>query len=613
MFYIVSFYPPNKGGAEMFLKEIQEWIENDGKECCWVNNIDDVQDDADIVITSGKQQTHTAICADRRGIPCIVLIQHWKEVYDPITKVVDNQFFKLIQTKAILATCSRFLRKEILNLCKHYIPRILYPVSHKPNPLGIAPPRDGYILVPNISKDKGGSMFYDLMKYGVPLVGISHSKSQLEKLIVETAKHYHHVMVIETPLDQHDYFQLLRESSMLLCAPEVNETFCRAAWEAMCANIPVVCNRRGNLPYLFGHEGNYVETASDVARMYKSGCKGINKSQFFCPEQGKALFWGMVEDAICLSPKAMFMGPWSDQGLGIQLKRYVDGTNNVVFSLKCAINNDIVFQSSSLDWIHGRVHWSEFSRKHVSQKEIQKVIKSYNVDNLYILEPSGNIFNELEGLSCNVIAIPNIELVRKDELDLYSRFTQIICHTRQCFSFMKRFRTAVYFPFEFTSISAIPRFSKPVKYLAIGGSKPFGRKQIKHVIEVFSELENCMLTVTWQVKQEEVVSKNVNIICQSLTRHQILDLYRTHDVVVNLSCQEGLGLSIIEPLELGKPVIATDMPPHNEYVIHEKNGWLIRGTPCVLHDNPSPLFQGKKFEKQHLRETIIHINKKYCK
>ncbi len=95
MIYLVSHYPPDKGGAEMFLQEVQQWLEEEGHDTKWAISITSIKNDATLIITSGVDQTVTAQWASNKQIPCIVLFQHWKELYDPIKRVINDLFFDL--------------------------------------------------------------------------------------------------------------------------------------------------------------------------------------------------------------------------------------------------------------------------------------------------------------------------------------------------------------------------------------------------------------------------------------------------------------------------------------------------------------------------------------
>jgi glycosyltransferase involved in cell wall biosynthesis len=55
-------------------------------------------------------------------------------------------------------------------------------------------------------------------------------------------------------------------------------------------------------------------------------------------------------------------------------------------------------------------------------------------------------------------------------------------------------------------------------------------------------------------------------------------LYRRATVVASLSCHEGFGLPVLEALARGRPVLASDIPPHRE----------VAGDAAVLVDHNDP-------------------------
>jgi len=67
----------------------------------------------------------------------------------------------------------------------------------------------------------------------------------------------------------------------------------------------------------------------------------------------------------------------------------------------------------------------------------------------------------------------------------------------------------------------------------------------------------------------------VDINFGSMDRNDILNIIQKSNYAVQPSKVEGLGLSIIEPLCMGVPVLTIDIPPMNEYIHHGYNGFLI--------------------------------------
>jgi len=101
--------------------------------------------------------------------------------------------------------------------------------------------------------------------------------------------------------------------------------------------------------------------------------------------------------------------------------------------------------------------------------------------------------------------------------------------------------------------------------------------------------------------------KNIKIINGSMSYSQILELYYSHHISIQVSKHEGLGLGFYEAISSGTPIITLDTPPHNEIVLNNINGWII---PCYykkMIDNGDPLFDSAYFYPQDLADKICFI------
>ncbi|MDD5670269.1 MAG: glycosyltransferase family 4 protein [Candidatus Omnitrophica bacterium] len=80
------------------------------------------------------------------------------------------------------------------------------------------------------------------------------------------------------------------------------------------------------------------------------------------------------------------------------------------------------------------------------------------------------------------------------------------------------------------------------------------------------------------VKQLKALSNNdprIHLITEDLTYLEILNLYASCDVFVSLHRSEGLGLGMMEAMQLGKPVIATAWSGNMTYM-NDANSCLVR-------------------------------------
>jgi glycogen(starch) synthase len=82
---------------------------------------------------------------------------------------------------------------------------------------------------------------------------------------------------------------------------------------------------------------------------------------------------------------------------------------------------------------------------------------------------------------------------------------------------------------------------------------------------------------------------------------ELVNLYRAADVYVTPTRYEGFGLTLLEAMTAGCPLISTDIPVVNETVRHGVNGWLTR------YNEPDDLARGilLLLDDEALRQRLI--------
>ncbi|MBU3714296.1 MAG: glycosyltransferase family 4 protein [Ferruginibacter sp.] len=138
---------------------------------------------------------------------------------------------------------------------------------------------------------------------------------------------------------------------------------------------------------------------------------------------------------------------------------------------------------------------------------------------------------------------------------------------------------------------------RKLKLLFVGGLTQ--RKGIADVFEAVKQFSNDVsLTIVGQKTTHECKAldsclKKYNYI-PTLSNQRILELMRTHDVLLFPSLFEGFGLVITEAMSQGMPVITTNRTAGPDIIDHNKNGWLINAADTrvliaaikYLLDNP---------------------------
>jgi len=109
------------------------------------------------------------------------------------------------------------------------------------------------------------------------------------------------------------------------------------------------------------------------------------------------------------------------------------------------------------------------------------------------------------------------------------------------------------------------------------------RKNTQLVIDAFKLLErdDCKLVITSQKKLESVSDDSglIQVIDHELSREEFIKLYYEADAVLLPSKWETVGLPILESIASGTPVITSNAPPMNEFIVEGTNGYLI---PCDM-------------------------------
>ena len=134
--------------------------------------------------------------------------------------------------------------------------------------------------------------------------------------------------------------------------------------------------------------------------------------------------------------------------------------------------------------------------------------------------------------------------------------------------------------------AARPTGAEVVVYFNVGVGGPVDRRQVRLVLETFRTLlpRHPSLHLLVKVHPDarrslgpiEPFHSRMRAIDRELSNAEMRALLAEVDVTLFPSRFEGVGYPVLESLHAGVPVIATDAPPMNEIVAHERNGLLVR-------------------------------------
>lgn len=97
------------------------------------------------------------------------------------------------------------------------------------------------------------------------------------------------------------------------------------------------------------------------------------------------------------------------------------------------------------------------------------------------------------------------------------------------------------------------------------------RKGTRDAIQAFCRLKRSDIRLTVRMQKEAALppfDERVKVVVGNLS--SVSDLYSTGDICVQPSKMEGIGFMVLEPACAGMPVITTDYPPMNEYILQRQ-------------------------------------------
>lgn len=565
----------------------------------------------------------------------------------------DPEFNRVLNNKhTTIYSVSKFVKECVKKINNIDIPLLCYSGSNKDTCLvnNINVVNNKYITVINIHKLKGGELVLKLLQSDI-LKNMSflviateyHSEGLDLQIKQEIEKRDNSIYLLRT----NNIKEIYGKTKIFLAPSLVDETFCRTVNEAMMNGIPVLTTKQGNLKYLCSNildPNNSEEWINKIEQLYNNdellieeSKKMLKEYEEYSEEICQKMFLNAIDYVNKKSKEfnIMLLSPWCDQGLGIQSRNYYkilekNNFNVFVFAIKpYNASTNLELQKNKDEWLISNIYYSKNDREKIKDYEILDFINKYNIGKCIIPETCWfRIFEITKLLKNNNVkcyAVPNIEIVRKDEVFKHTYFHKILCNNKLCeneFNKRRIFNTE-YIGYGIDNIQLKSKqISNITKFLFIGGMNAFSRKHIIDICHAFSIAyqtnKNIMLTCTIQktnLLEIDEINKlniyleheNITFIQDHLTYSSILNLYYEHDISIQVSKHEGLGLGFYEALSTGTPIISLDTPPHNEIILDNINGWLI---PCYykeMTDNPVSLIKSAYFNPIDLGNKMLEI------
>jgi glycosyltransferase involved in cell wall biosynthesis len=127
-------------------------------------------------------------------------------------------------------------------------------------------------------------------------------------------------------------------------------------------------------------------------------------------------------------------------------------------------------------------------------------------------------------------------------------------------------------------------------YFPVGVGGPENRRNVALVLEVFSRVRARHPDIRLIIKVvpeaydfhpelRGLTAPGVEVVDRELDDEGMRRLQLDADICLFPSRYEGLGYPVLESLQCGVPVVATDAPPMNEVIQDGRNGLLVRAKP----------------------------------
>lgn len=557
-----------------------------------------------------------------------------------------NNFFESLSEHELITpyVCSDFM-SDVFKLVYNSDIHVVYPISSEVRCKNVSIVVDRiYVTQINIHQLKGGEIFLDSISKleNIPFLCVQTEPcSESLDSKIKSLMNLRTNCIYRTHVDNiKEIYELTR---ILLVPSLIDETFCRVVCEGMMNGIPIITTGNGNISNLLGDYGIYLSDKDDwseqiraiyedeqLYNLYSTKLK-TRYNNLFSESIAKEQLLNLIDYRLSLPINIMIIAPFCDQGLGIQARNYYYALkelnqNVFIFSYASYYSLSENFQKDKEEWNQENVYYSCNIREEIEDKEIIDFVHGFNITHCIFPETCWNRVFEiallLKSLRVKCFAVPNIEIVRRDELYKHTYFHKVLCNNQLCLEY---FQNIPGIKSEYIGYGIVyplrplkPKLNNNViQFCCFGGLNALSRKQIIKVCKAFiisqEECKNIRLIVTSQKKEKPSELdkmkglEGITIIEEHLPYKKILEILKYSHVSIQVSKQEGLGLGFYESIFAHTPVISLNTQPHNEIIKHDINGWLIDCFYENNHENDSSMVEEANFKEHNLAKVITQI------
>lgn len=239
-------------------------------------------------------------------------------------------------------------------------------------------------------------------------------------------------------------------------------------------------------------------------------------------------------------------------------------------------------------WDNSYVTWGKKIRNtvpsFVDYADFMKWIDKNSIEIVFFNEQqSWDIILKLQ--KSNLILGTYIDYYTAETVPFFSLFDFLICNTKRHYSVFKDFENCFFVPWGTDTNIYFPKkdFLKDKEQIVFfhsSGMNP-NRKGTDIVINAFRKVEckeikliiHSQIPLPKDLMNDIIIDKRIELIVGTVKPP---GLYHLTDIYLYPTRLDGIGLTIMEALASGLPVVTTDNPPMNEFVIQGVNGFLIK-------------------------------------